>query len=283
MVLMAKTGLDSRYVNTFDALLDSDSDSENESNYDMEKPDNHEVSDGKITTEVVKDDTDKYVPPSSVSMNSNSWSVSKRKKKREKEQLKEFEEGKTYMGDDLELNTQWKIYTHKNSDNNWGIDSYIPIQDINNIGDMWRFLNIMDNLNKDDYQYFVMRKGITPIWEDNKNKNGGICSIAIKNRYDHSYEGNLGICAFIAICALVMNETFVSNNEDINGLSFSIKSRNVLIKLWVSDYSRNEKFEEKLPLTLLNKCEEIITRTSNRYRNDKNIVSVQYKDIKPDY
>lgn len=291
---MAKQGLNSGYVNTFDALLDSDSDSEIETVNNVEKTiennfDNSENSDDKKdvfkgrTERKGKQDTDKYMPPSSFGMNSNSWSVSKKKKRKDKEQLKTFEEGMTYKGDNFELNDMWKIYTHINSNNDWGIDSYDPIQEIKSVGDMWRFLNIMDNLNKDEYQYFVMRKDITPIWEDNKNKSGGICSIAIKNRYDHNYEGNLGICAFIAICALVMNETFVTNNTDINGLSFSIKSRNVLIKLWVADYHRNENFPDRLPLTLLKKLEEIITKSSNRYRNDRMAVSVQYKEIKPDY
>jgi hypothetical protein len=304
---MATKGLESKYTNVFDALLDSDSDSDAESdnnstntnvdesetnNIDQSKVDDINDSDSKYDDKIDKIEkldksskysSDKYVPPTNISLGNNSWNTSTKKKRKRKEELQQYNVDEIYKGDELELNDIWNVYTHSNSNNDWSIKSYELVEKIKNVGDMWRFLNIMDNLDKEKYQYFVMRKDITPIWEDNKNKNGGICSIAIKNRYNHNFDANVGICAFISICMLVMNETFVTENSIINGMSFSVKSRNVLIKLWVSDYEDNENFHDKLPLALLRKLEDIITKSSNRYRNDRMAVSVQYKKIQPDY
>ena len=86
------------------------------------------------------------------------------------------------------------------------------------------------------------------------------------------------------ICVLVMNESFVSNNACINGISYSIRNRSIMIKLWIKDYAANKKFTEKLPLEFLNKIDQIlkIYDTGRRYNNSSKI-SIQYKEIIPEY
>ena len=233
------------------------------------------------------DKTSIYVPPNLISFD--------RYKKKNIENTESNENKLTYYnpeiklkGDDMKLNTSWTVWIHENENTDWTLSSYKPVYEINSIGSMWRFLWILDNLNKNVIQYYIMRNGITPIWEDNNNKNGAICSIMIDNlnRNSKHMRGDLGVDAFSAICILVMNESFVKNNHDINGLCYSIKSRSVLIKLWVKDYTSNMYFIDKLPITILKCLDTLISNMDTRSHvlksNGKSKVSVQLKQIKPE-
>lgn len=78
---------------------------------------------------------------------------------------------------DTKLNDVWVLWVHDNS-NNWKIDSYEKIYEIKTIDDFWKIynnFNLLGGLSKKNF--YLMRKGITPIWEDPKHKDGGICSI----------------------------------------------------------------------------------------------------------
>lgn len=194
---------------------------------------------------------------------------------------------KKMPGDDLKLNSSWNVWIHDNSNDDWSLGSYTSIFTIDSIGSMWRFLSVFDNLDKNVRQYYIMRNGITPIWEDNNNKHGAICSIMIDNvsKSNKISKGDLGVDAFSSICILVMNESFVRKNQDINGLCYSIKSRSALIKLWVKDYELNKKYGEKLPITILKSFDSAISNMEGRSApiGGKSRISVQTKQIKPNY
>lgn len=240
----------------------------------------HRVSDlNSIQEKGFKKQTDTiYVPPSSMK---DGWTTVKEKEKREK--LANYNENDELFGDQLKLNTTWNVWIHDNDNNDWSLDSYKNIFEIDSVGSMWRFLTVLNNLDKNVRQYYIMRKGITPIWEDNNNKNGAICSIMLDNlnRFSSTREF-IGVDVFTAICILVMNESFVSNNMDINGLCYSIKSNKILIKLWVKDYSRNQDFLSYLPKPITKKIEDIIFG-SNPRPSSRASVSVLLKEVKPDY
>jgi hypothetical protein len=295
------------YVNRFDYLIDS-SDSDSDDGFDDEKSVQKPIIENKVVMseeENIVDNEKKYIPPDDIQTNTSTrtyvpniesednsgWSKPNNKKrnfnrarrvKKVYDKLEVYDETKEYDGDNKELSDTWIVYTHKNSNSDWSISSYEPIHEIKTVGSLWRFLNVLQNLDKINYQYFIMRRNITPIWEDNKNRDGGICSIALDNRNYRYVEYNIGADAFRSICLLTLNESFTSNNEDINGLSYSIKNKKILIKLWISDYKKNDRFVDKLPMTILNKLDNIISKTTTRHHNEKDYVSIQYKDIKPD-
>ena len=107
------------------------------------------------------------------------------------------------------------------------------------------------------------------------------------NKYRRKTKGDIGVDIFIAICILVLNESFVKNNLYINGLCYSIKNRCVLIKLWIKDYDKNTDFIDLLPIQLLKKIDSVISmmeNESNIFRNNgRSRVSVQIKKIQPNY
>jgi len=299
-----------RKMDVIDSNDQNDEDDEDDENAFEEKSspnnDDNEVEDNEDNEE--EDDEEEetntkkrskvYVPPSA-SSGDDSWSSSssymekKRKNRVHKEkepELEYYDPEQKYPGDDMKLNSLWRVWIHNNNNINWDIDSYESIYEIDSIGSMWRFLSVFDNLDKNYRQYYIMREGITPIWEDNNNKDGAICSIMVENmnRYNRHSRGDLGVDAFTAMCILVMNESFVKNNMDINGLCYSIKNRNVLIKFWVKNFEQNKDFINNLPVSILKTLDSIITNIEHRYSvsrvdSGKSRVSVQIKQIKPDH
>jgi hypothetical protein len=272
------------------------SDDKPENNTDVKPENNTDVKPENNT-----DTSQNYSSPG----NNDGWGLQQKKRKHDRfdkstnemvidaDKIQYYNPANKLNGDDMKLNTKWVVWTHENDNQDWSLSSYTNIYEYDSIGSMWRFLWNLENLNKNDRQYYIMRQGITPIWEDNNNKKGAICSILIDNmnRNAKHSRGDLGVDTFIAFCILVNNESFVKNNEEINGLCYSIKSRSVLIKLWIKDYESNRNFTDKLPISLLKSIETIIIKfeeksnhTYNNYiKSNRPKVSVQIREIKPAY
>jgi hypothetical protein len=180
------------------------------------------------------------------------------------------------------LNAQWNVWSHSHECQTWTEESYKNIYMIDSIGSFWRFFNNFHLIDKVSNQLFIMRNQIKPIWEDNENKKGGICSIKIDCP---SRQGRVdtGSIIMTICCFLVMNETFIPSNNEINGISYSIKNRSVLIKLWTKNGSNN--IINKLPITLLDKISQYIKNNerSNFNNKNENKISLRFMQIQPEY
>lgn len=186
------------------------------------------------------------------------------------------------LGNNMFFNSSWTVWVHKSDCQVWTENSYTNVYVINSIGSFWRFFNNFHLLDKVRNQLFIMRNKIKPIWEDNENRNGGICSIKLDC---HSKQGksDIGVVAMTAVCMLIMNETFVQHNEEINGISYSIKNRSVLIKVWCKNF--NTKISEKIPLGFFNKLDTVLNNL-DKYsfgKKNENKLSIRYTQIKPEY
>jgi hypothetical protein len=201
------------------------------------------------------------------------------------------------IGNEKYFNSRWTVWVHDFDCNDWKEYNYTNVYEINSIGTFWRFFNNFHLFDKQKNQFFIMRNKIKPMYEDNENKNGGRCSIKFEclskpGKFDN------GVNIMIAISMLVMNETFVSNNQDITGISYSIGNRSVLIKLWYKDAKKNnalvnnekenEYFKTNLPTSLIPLKISTILKNSERWSNRKinsikDIVSIQCSDIKPQW
>ena len=88
-----------------------------------------------------------------------------------------------------------------------------------------------------------------------------------------------------------MNETFIQNGKNINGIEFTIKKRSAHIKLWTKKFTEDSKFIKELPTSLMKSFEseiEKINRGRERsfdrgYDRSYDALSIQYKQIKPEY
>jgi hypothetical protein len=151
----------------------------------------------------------------------------------------------------IKLNNIWVLWSHDLHNNNWDIDSFNKIYEFNTINDFWRLynnFNILGGLNKKNF--FLMKKDIKPIWEDDKNKNGGTCSMKIPITKSLDMWTDLSM--------YIIGETFIDckiKMDDINGISICSKNIWSIIKIWNSN-SDNDTSKE-LPddfLKKFNKC-----------------------------
>ena len=75
---------------------------------------------------------------------------------------------------------------------------------------------------------FVMREGITPIWEDPKNRIGGCFSYKVANKQVYDVWTQL----FYALCGETLT-TDGSLSKHINGITISPKKNFCIIKIWL--------------------------------------------------
>jgi hypothetical protein len=176
------------------------------------------------------------------------------------------------------LNSQWTVWVHRNDCEDWSITSYQNVFLIDSIASFWEFFNNFYLMNKEDNQYFIMRNKIKPKWEDNNNRNGGICSLKM-DCYDRNSKFDVGTEIMVTLCILIMNETFIQENTEINGISYSVKSRSVYIKIWTKEYKNDIK--DKLPKNLMNKFNNVVR--NHVYRKFENNISVRYTQIEPEH
>jgi hypothetical protein len=75
---------------------------------------------------------------------------------------------------------------------------------------------------------FVMREGITPMWEDSRNRNGGCFSYKVLNKHVPEVWKNL----FYLLCGEALCED-IDDMKHMNGITISPKKNFCIIKIWL--------------------------------------------------
>ena len=136
---------------------------------------------------------------------------------------------------DIKLKDSWNLWYHHIL-NDWTLSGYKKIYTINTIKDFWDIynnINLIEELN--NLHLYFMRNNVTPIWEDNNNKNGGVWSILVNS--DHAFE------LWEKLSVDLVSQTIFDNN--INGISINQKNNIFIIKIW--NNNKNLKNNTTLP------------------------------------
>ena len=135
-----------------------------------------------------------------------------------------------------DLDQSWCLWYHSINDNNWDKSSYKLLLTIDNLYD----LKIMQDYIKNEYFHnsmlFLMKSGIFPNWEDEKNKEGSCISLKIAKKEIMKEWEQITLL-------IISNELFLfdSKNEKINGVSISPKREFNIFKIWFCDNVKNLK------------------------------------------
>ena len=126
---------------------------------------------------------------------------------------------------------KWNLYYHLPHDKKWDLTSYkIIMGDISTVEDLIAMnVEMPENIVK-FCMLFVMRKGITPMWEDPKNKKGGCFSYKINNKNVSSIWKNLSYS--------LVGESLTENTSVrpcINGITISPKKNFCIVKIWLAN------------------------------------------------
>ena len=125
------------------------------------------------------------------------------------------------------LNDKWVLWFHDIDETDWSINGYKKIADINTIEDFWNIYKMLDEVTIQNSMFFLMRNGINPIWEDEKNINGGCWSFKINKKEVYDTWKDLSIHL---LGENVSRE--LKNSLIINGISISPKKNFSIIKIW---------------------------------------------------
>ncbi len=135
-----------------------------------------------------------------------------------------------------ELNDKWTLYHHHPSEKNWTLSGYTVLSD--DIDSVEKVISIGEALTDNIIKYsmlFYMRNGISPLWEDPKNRSGGCFSYKVINKYV--------VQVWKHMMYMASGETLGKNpsySECINGITISPKKNFCILKIWIRDENHQD-------------------------------------------
>ena len=136
------------------------------------------------------------------------------------------------MAQEMEFSHPYVLWYHSIENPSWTLESYqnlclgLPKQCIENSTQLARIYKSLDR-NITAGMFFLMKKGIKPLWEDPANRNGGFWSFKIHKRFANE--------KWLQISAALVGNTLTQKVEqmgDVTGISVSPKISNCVIKIW---------------------------------------------------
>ena len=128
------------------------------------------------------------------------------------------------------LSAGWTLWCHLPHDTDWSLKSYIKLYDFNTVEQAVSVTEMLPPKLVMNCMLFLMREGITPIWEDVRNRNGGCFSYKVSNKDVHD-------CWRQLTYVLVGNS--ISTNKAllpvVNGITISPKKNFCIVKIWLAN------------------------------------------------
>lgn len=166
------------------------------------------------------------------------------------------------------LHDKWVLWYHTGV-KDWSINSYKQIYEISDVETLWRVINNIYTFTT--RSFFIFRKGILPIYEDEQHKNGGALSYKVhKTNADKVWE---------KMCCLALGETINKIPLNTTGLSISPKLHSVVIKIWVRQKEGSDVNTEDEEILKLNPMYKSHTEKEDfgKYPNNDQKISLQQK------
>jgi hypothetical protein len=128
------------------------------------------------------------------------------------------------------LSDKWSLWAHLPHDIDWSINSYKKIYTLGTIEETIAVTETMPDILVKNCMLFLMRDGIKPTWEDDKNRNGGCFSYKVSNKSVYETWKEL---TYVVVGNTVSNQsTFVNK---VTGITISPKKNFCIIKIWMTD------------------------------------------------
>ncbi len=128
------------------------------------------------------------------------------------------------------LHNSWNYFLHLHDNKDWTIKSYINMIEIDNVESS---ILLNDEIHYDlikKSMMFLMKDNIKPLWEDEKNKNGGCFSFKVFNK-DIELVWKKVFFNLIG-CTITKN---IEHYKKINGITLSPKKKFCILKIWMKD------------------------------------------------
>ena len=127
------------------------------------------------------------------------------------------------------LYDNWTLWAHLPHDTDWTVKSYKKIMTMDSVESALSLTETLPEKMIKNCMLFLMRDGIQPTWEDEKNRKGGCFSYKVANKSVTS--------SWKQLSYTLIGETLTKDNNlrpTINGITISPKKNFCIIKIWLA-------------------------------------------------
>jgi hypothetical protein len=128
------------------------------------------------------------------------------------------------------LRYKWNLWAHLPQDPDWTVKSYKEIYQFKNVEESIAITESLPEGLVKNCMLFIMRDGINPMWEDQKNRNGGSFSYKVSNK--HVYETWRDLTYVLIGENISNNVSFVNS---VTGITISPKKNFCIVKIWMTN------------------------------------------------
>jgi len=128
------------------------------------------------------------------------------------------------------LSDKWTLWAHLPHNTDWSLQSYIPIHTFTSVEETIAVTESLPEPLIENCMLFLMKKGINPIWEDPKNRDGGCFSYKVTNKNVAKAWSELTYR--IVGGSISNNEKFINS---VTGITISPKKNFCIIKIWMNN------------------------------------------------
>jgi len=126
------------------------------------------------------------------------------------------------------LSASWTMWAHLPHDTDWSVSSYKKIYTMETVEGAIAITETLPEVLVKNCMLFLMKKGISPVWEDPQNRNGGCFSYKISNKSVCEVWRDL---SYVLVGGSISQQgSFVSC---VNGITISPKKNFCIIKIWM--------------------------------------------------
>ena len=128
------------------------------------------------------------------------------------------------------LSEKWTFWAHLPHDTDWSVKSYKNIYTVCTVEEAIAITETLPDILVKNCMLFIMREGISPVWEDPKNRNGGCFSYKIANKNVFDVWKDM---SYVLMGGSISDESSFVNS--VTGITISPKKNFCIIKIWMSD------------------------------------------------
>jgi hypothetical protein len=128
------------------------------------------------------------------------------------------------------LSDKWTLWAHLPHNTDWSLKSYIPISTFTTVEETIAVTESLPAALVENCMLFMMRKGINPMWEDPKNRDGGCFSYKVLNK--NVYIAWKELTYSVVGGSLSAKAGFF---DSVTGITISPKKNFCIIKIWMKN------------------------------------------------
>jgi hypothetical protein len=134
------------------------------------------------------------------------------------------------ISDFKRLKYKWNLWAHLPQDADWTLKSYKKIFQFMHVEETIAITESLPEGLVKNCMLFVMKDGISPMWEDPRNRNGGCFSYKVSNK--NVYEVWRDLTFVLVGESISSNLPFVNS---VTGITISPKKNFCIVKIWMTN------------------------------------------------